>query len=125
VRSAARTAVGILVSAGLLLLLARQVEVGEIREALGDVRWSLIAAVVVLYFVGAWLRAVRWRLLFREPDRLALGHLFAATLVGYMGNNLRRPVSAKSPGPTSPGGGGISPWGMSSGPSSWIGSWTS
>ncbi len=87
-RSAARTALGILVSAGLLLLLARQVQVGEIREALGDVRWSLIAAVVVLYFVGAWLRAVRWRLLFREPDRLALGHLFAATLVGYMGNNL-------------------------------------
>ena len=87
-RSLTRTALGTLFSAGLLFLIVRQVNLDAIREALGHVRWTLIAAVVVLYFVGAYLRAVRWRLLFREPGGLRLAHLFAATLVGYMGNNL-------------------------------------
>ncbi|MCI0370807.1 MAG: flippase-like domain-containing protein [candidate division NC10 bacterium] len=87
-RSLTRTALGTLLSAGLLFLIVRQVNLDLIREALGHVRWTLIAAVVILYFVGAYLRAVRWRLLFREPEGLSLAHLFAATLVGYMGNNL-------------------------------------
>lgn len=87
-RGAARTGLGIAVSAGLLFLLLRQVELAEIWEALEDVRWSLVAAVVALYFVGAWVRAARWRLLFREPEAVSVGDLFAATLVGYMGNNL-------------------------------------
>lgn len=84
----ARAALGIALSAGLLLLLVREVDLGAVREALGGVRWTLIAAVIGLYFVGVWVRAIRWRLLFREPDGLHLAHLFAATLVGYMGNNL-------------------------------------
>lgn len=87
-RSLTRSLLGIALSAGLLLLLVREVDLQSVREALAGVRWSLIAVVVALYFVGAWLRAVRWRLLFREPEALAVGPLTAATLVGYMGNNL-------------------------------------
>ncbi|MBI4390982.1 MAG: flippase-like domain-containing protein [candidate division NC10 bacterium] len=87
-RGAVRTGLGIALSAGLLVLLLRQVEVAEVREALSRVRWGLVVLVVALYFVGAWLRAVRWRLLFREPEAVSVGNLFAATLVGYMGNNL-------------------------------------
>ena len=87
-RPLTRTALGIALSAGLLLLLVREVDLGEVLEALGHVRWTLLAAVIVLYFIGAWVRAIRWRLLFREPEGLSLAHLFAATLVGYMGNNL-------------------------------------
>jgi hypothetical protein len=88
VRAAVRTALGIALSAGLLVLLLRQVRIAEVREALGAVRWAAVALVVALYFVGAWLRAARWRLLFREPGGVSLRSLFAATLVGYMGNNL-------------------------------------
>lgn len=87
-RSFARPVLGIALSAGLLLLLVREVDLPSVREAFAGVRWSLIAAVVALYFAGAWLRAARWRLLFREPGALSMGTLTAATLVGYMGNNL-------------------------------------
>jgi glycosyltransferase 2 family protein len=75
------------ISAVLLFLLIRSVDSTSLGIALGEADWRLIVPAIVLYFVGAWLRAVRWGLLlpeFHVPSRT----LFGALVVGFTVNNL-------------------------------------
>ena len=51
------------VSVGLLLLLLYQVDMGELKNALRDANYYLLAPSVAVYFVAVLFRAVRWRYL--------------------------------------------------------------
>lgn len=49
--------------------------------------WVLIPAVAA-YFVGVWLRAVRWHFLLRPVKPIASARLFPVVVIGYMANDV-------------------------------------
>ena len=49
------------VSVGLLLLLLYQVDLGELKDALRDANYFLLAPSIAVYFIAVLFRAVRWR----------------------------------------------------------------
>ena len=49
--------------------------------------WWLLPSVLVM-FVSHWLRAVRWRYFMEPIKRVSTPVLFAATMIGYYGNNV-------------------------------------
>lgn len=83
-----RPLLGVLCSIVLLVLLFRVVD-GE--AMLGLLRrvdyWTLVPAVGV-YFVGVWVRSVRWRVLLRPVAAVPTGRLFRAMVIGFTVNDL-------------------------------------
>ncbi|MBF6611627.1 MAG: flippase-like domain-containing protein [Chloroflexi bacterium] len=50
--------------------------------------WALIPA-LALYFVGVWVRAVRWRILLKPiAPKVSLGKTFEVVVIGYMANDV-------------------------------------
>ena len=86
--TALRLAVGLLVSAVFLVLLLRQVDRGELADALRDVEpvWFLIAAPV--YALTLWVRALRWRVLIRPHTDIGRGETASLLLIGMAANNV-------------------------------------
>jgi uncharacterized protein (TIRG00374 family) len=78
--------VGVAISAALLIYVFRGVNLQNVAAHLREARWDFFAAVVGLNLAALWLRAWRWRYLFPPGTRPT--HLFSATMIGYMGNNL-------------------------------------
>lgn len=87
--SALRVLVPFAISAGLLILLIYSVrdQLGEIPADLAKADWSLIPPAIALYFVGVWVRSVRWRLLLPEHT-LKVSTLFRALVVGLTVNDV-------------------------------------
>lgn len=77
------------ISAALLYLVVRSVasEPGQVIAALGAADWRFLPLAIALYFVGLWLRSVRWGLLLPE-HAVKTGTLFRALVVGFTVNNL-------------------------------------
>ncbi len=76
------------VSIGLLLILLYQVDMGELKNALRDANYYLLAPSVAVYFVAVLFRAVRWRYLLAPMGVFAVGRLYPVVIIGYMANNL-------------------------------------
>jgi len=76
------------VSAGLLLLLLYQVDLGELKDALRDANYFLLAPSIAVYFVAVLFRAVRWRYLLAPMGLIPVGRLYPVVVIGYMANNL-------------------------------------
>jgi uncharacterized protein (TIRG00374 family) len=87
VKNALRLVLSFGISAVLLVLVLRGIDANKLGAALGEADWRLIPPAVVLYFVGAWLRSVRWKLLLPEQN-VSTGTLFRALIVGFTVNNL-------------------------------------
>jgi len=81
-----RVALGLAVSAALLVYLFRDVDFTEMGRRLASTHWGFLAASVALYLAGLWTRARRWRYLY--PPETHPTHLLRAVVIGYMGNNL-------------------------------------
>lgn len=79
---------GLTISAALLILAARRVNLEELISLIRDVNLIYLAASAALSISAIWLRALRWRYLLPESSRVRTFNLFAATMIGYMGNNL-------------------------------------
>lgn len=66
-------------------------QANDFQRVLGSLRganyYYLIPALVV-YFVGVWLRAERWRYLLRRLKPVATSRLFPVVVVGYMANDV-------------------------------------
>lgn len=80
---------GVIVSVISLYWAFRDANFGAIGAALGRVQyWALIPALAV-YFVGVWVRAVRWGVLL-APLRQGISpySLFRVLAIGYMGNDI-------------------------------------
>jgi uncharacterized protein (TIRG00374 family) len=88
-RSTVRFFVPFAISAVLLLLLARSVagQWHDLLTALAAAEWPLLVPAVLLYFCGAWLRTMRWRLLLPGRD-LSRSVLFKSLIIGFTVNNL-------------------------------------
>ena len=76
------------VSVSLLLLLLYQVDMGELKGALRDADYFLLAPSIVIYFIAVLFRAIRWRYLLTPIGLFSVGRLYPVVVIGYMANNL-------------------------------------
>jgi len=76
------------VSVLFLLFLVYQVDLGEIRSALGDANYLFVVPAVALYFVAVYFRAVRWRFLLSPLRLIPVRRLYPVIVIGYMANNV-------------------------------------
>jgi len=83
-----QTVIGIAVSALLLYLAARNVQLAEIVPLLGQVNYFFLALAGASALLAVWLRAWRWRYLIPNSQTMKTANLFSATMIGFMGNNL-------------------------------------
>lgn len=84
-----RAWVGIAISAVFLYIAFRGQNFGEIRASLGRVELWWLAPALLMYFVGVWIRAVRWSILLRPlTPGVTSRSLFPTVVVGYMANNV-------------------------------------
>jgi uncharacterized protein (TIRG00374 family) len=89
---ALRVLIPLAISVGLVFLVVRSVTgqdsaVSQLTAALASAEWWLLAPAIGLYFVGVWLRSIRWGLLLPE-QRVPTATLFRALVVGFTVNNL-------------------------------------
>src|SRR5579864_7952038 len=77
------------ISGALLLLLANSVrgEADQLSSALRAADWRLIIPAICLYFLGAFLRSVRWGQLLPEYH-IKASTLFSSLIIGFTVNNL-------------------------------------
>lgn len=83
-----RVFLGLGISSVLLFLAARHVNPIEIISLIKEVNFFYLAASSALAISAVWIRALRWRYLLPDSDGMRTFNLFAATMIGYMGNNL-------------------------------------
>ncbi|HYM81462.1 MAG TPA: lysylphosphatidylglycerol synthase transmembrane domain-containing protein [Candidatus Limnocylindria bacterium] len=80
--------IGIAVSAFCVWLSMRDVDPRAVWIALGQANYLGFVALMITTLAGFWVRAVRWRSLIAAPKPLPLDSLFAATMIGFMANNV-------------------------------------
>jgi uncharacterized protein (TIRG00374 family) len=79
---------GLAVSAGLLFVFFQTSDLRSIAGAIGQVNWLSIVPAVGVYFLGVWLRAVRWRFLILPFAEIATARLFRVIVIGFAVNNV-------------------------------------
>ena len=72
----------------MVLLLLYQVDLGELKDALRDANYLLLAPSIAIYFVAVWFRAARWRYLLAPMGAFQVRRLYPVVVIGYMANNL-------------------------------------
>jgi uncharacterized protein (TIRG00374 family) len=71
-----------------MVLLFRKIDFGQLAAAFQKLKWSYLAFAIVITFVSYSLRAVRWHYLILPMKKASPRNLLAATIIGYMANNL-------------------------------------
>lgn len=79
---------GVAISLLLLYLVLRNTDPAELGSALASANYGWLVPAVLVYFVGVWLRAWRWRFLLRSIKPLPIGLLFRTIVIGYMANDI-------------------------------------
>ena len=79
---------GVAVSAVLLWVAVRGVNLDEVLQQLRQVHLVWLIPVLASILIRFWLTAVRWQLLLRPTKRIGIHRLFAITLIGFMANNV-------------------------------------
>ena len=80
--------VGLIVSLVLLGFVFYQTDPGKILDSLRQAQYVYLIPALILYFIGVWIRAVRWHFLLRSIKPIDTPSLFRAVVIGYMANNL-------------------------------------
>lgn len=83
-----KLAASLLVSAILLLLAVRQVDVSQLGQLVRGANYALVAVAVGVYFVDLLLRSARWQVLLTQTRRIPIARLYPVLAIGYMANNL-------------------------------------
>ena len=79
---------GVAVSAVLLWVAVRGVNLDEVLQQLRQVQLVWLIPVLASIVVRFWLTALRWQLLLRPTKRIGIHRLFAIILIGFMANNV-------------------------------------
>ena len=81
--------IGLVISVLFFALALAGIDLREVWNALLSANyWALLPA-LVLYFIGVWVRALRWRILLRPLlPKLTLRRTFEVEVIGYMANNV-------------------------------------
>ncbi len=83
-----RAWIGIAVSLFFLYIAFRGQDLGEVRDALRQVNYWYLLPALALYFLGVWIRAIRWSALLRPVIAIRARDTFPIVIVGYMANNV-------------------------------------
>ena len=59
-----------------------------IRTAFAEANYALALASLPVYFLGIWVRTIRWQYLLRPVARIPVGRLFPVVIIGLTANNL-------------------------------------
>jgi glycosyltransferase 2 family protein len=84
----AQVVVSLVLAGALVALFLRQVRFAELREALKSVSLSWLALATGVAVTTFLLRAIRWTWILKPVGRVRVLPAFAATSVGFAGNNL-------------------------------------
>ncbi len=79
---------GLFVSLILLVFVFYQTDPAKILDALGSAQYVYLIPALAVYFLGVWMRAVRWRVLLRSIKPISSGALFRTVSIGYMANDV-------------------------------------
>ena len=81
--------IGAAVSVIALYFALRNEDFGKVASAIAHANYLAFLPALLLYFVGVWIRAVRWRILLRPiAPRVGLNETFQVVTIGYMANNV-------------------------------------
>lgn len=83
-----RLGIGLAVSLFFLVWLFGGVDLPRVWGILKEADYSWIILALPVYFVGVWLRAVRWQYLLSPVKALNARALFPYTVLGFMANNV-------------------------------------
>jgi len=79
---------GLLVAAVALYFTFREASFRQIYGSLLEVRYGYIVGSLFLFFVGFWIRAIRWHYLCRAVKTVPTRRLYSPMMIGFMGNLL-------------------------------------
>ena len=80
---------GLLISLAFLYWVLGQVEdFGRLTTALREAQYGYLAPAIVVYFIGVWLRTIRWHFLLRPNKHVSWRRLFPVVVIGYMANDV-------------------------------------
>ncbi len=79
---------GIGVSTVFLLFLVWTIEFNDLVRALKEANYLYLVPAVVIYFVGIYFRAVRWRYILSPVGRFPAKRLYPVVVMGYAANNV-------------------------------------
>lgn len=80
--------IGILVSAVFIALFVRSTDFREVKRAFEDANYALALLSLPVYFLGLWVRTIRWQYLLRPVKRVPARRLYPVVIIGLMANNL-------------------------------------
>ncbi len=80
--------IGLVVGLALLALSLKGVNLPRLIDALAHANYWLLVPACALTLAAFYLRALRWGVLLGSVKPIPRGSLFAATMIGYAGNNL-------------------------------------
>lgn len=79
---------GIAVSLIFIGLFVRSTDFGEVKQAFEDANYAIALASLPVYFVGLWIRTIRWQYLLRPLKQVSAIRLYPVVIIGLMANNL-------------------------------------
>ncbi len=80
--------IGIAISVVLILLFVRSTPIGDMKRAFEDANPWIALASMPVYFLGLWVRTIRWQYLLRPVKRVTALRLYPVVIIGLMANNL-------------------------------------
>lgn len=81
--------IGLVISLVFLVWALSKEDLGKVASAILQMNWVILVPALALYFIGVWIRAVRWRILLQPlKPHLSLFRTFEVVVIGYMANNV-------------------------------------
>ena len=79
---------GILISAVLLYLAMRGLQLELVWDSLKGAHYIWLVPGIAVYFLGVWVRSWRWHYMLRPLKKISTRSMFPIVTIGYMGNNI-------------------------------------
>ena len=83
-----KSIIGILISIGGIYWAFRDFHFTEFTASIQEVKIIYLFVATILLWGSVWLRALRWRWLFKKENSPSIPSLYRAELIGYFGNNV-------------------------------------
>ncbi len=80
--------IGVLISIIFLVIFLRNTDFSQVARALATANIALILAAIVVYFMGVWFRALRWKYLIKPLVKVGSSTLFPLVTIGLMVNDI-------------------------------------
>ncbi|SVE09932.1 uncharacterized protein METZ01_LOCUS462786, partial [marine metagenome] len=83
-----KSIIGILISIGGIYWAFRDFHFAEFTASIQKIKIIYLVVATILLWGSVWLRALRWRWLFKKENSPSTSSLYRAELIGYFGNNV-------------------------------------